>query len=246
MIIRKKNNISKLDIAISEDRTLFPLKVITQDNLPKAGLLKPASNNQKLSGLKKSKIITKGKWKGMTMFSLTLEERKTCPDTCEHYSDCYGNNMRYASRYQAGKWIIKQLRIELTKLNKKHKNGFVIRLHILGDFYSVEYLQAWSDFLDEFENLHVFGYTRRHDVNDPIAQAYKALFPTPTNRWQIRFSGSHNEEMTALSETHELAQPKLDNGSAFMCPQQRGQTDGCYSCGLCFGSTSKTVVFANH
>ena len=43
-------------------------------------LLKPASGNAKLGA--GSNVVTKGKWSGMPMYTLTLEERSTCSRTC--------------------------------------------------------------------------------------------------------------------------------------------------------------------
>src|SRR5262249_24811065 len=36
--------------------------------------------------------------------TLTLEERATCPTTCRHWRDCYGNKMHRAQRWQRGPW----------------------------------------------------------------------------------------------------------------------------------------------
>ena len=41
------------------------------------------------TNIKLGKKVTKGKLKGMKMYTLTLIERETCTDECEHYKDCF-------------------------------------------------------------------------------------------------------------------------------------------------------------
>ncbi len=43
-----------------------------------------------------------GSFKGMPLYSLTLEERATCPKDCKMYVPCYGNNMPFATRFKQG------------------------------------------------------------------------------------------------------------------------------------------------
>ena len=57
-------------------------------------ILKPGSNNKKL-GFK----VNSKRWKGKKLYSLTLVERETCPTSCHHWNDCYGNNMPFAHRF---------------------------------------------------------------------------------------------------------------------------------------------------
>ena len=83
-----------------------------------------------------SPVITKGKWKGFPVFGLTLEERATCPRSCEQWLSCYGNGMgqRRAYRYEHGPKLLEALDKELGILSSepKTRNGFAIRLHTLG------------------------------------------------------------------------------------------------------------------
>ena len=72
---------TKTQIAINEKRTLFP-KNRRNPIENKTDILKIGSNNDKLGGL-----IEKGIWAGLPIYSLTLEERKTCPTSCPHISD---------------------------------------------------------------------------------------------------------------------------------------------------------------
>jgi hypothetical protein len=129
----------------------------------KNGLLKKGSSNKKL-GFK----VTAKKWTGKRIYSLTLVERETCPTTCHHWDDCYGNNMPFAHRYKNAN-IDLFLEREIQSLMQKHKEGIVIRLHVLGDFYSEEYVKFWEEMLLRHPKLCIFGYTARK--GDNIAHA---------------------------------------------------------------------------
>jgi hypothetical protein len=46
-------------------------------------------------------------------------------------------------------------------LQTQHPGGFLVRLHVLGDFYSVRYAELWHEALEAYPALHIFGYTAR-------------------------------------------------------------------------------------
>ena len=176
---------------------------------------------------------------------MTLEERATCAKTCTHWATCYGNNMPFATRYKVNKALTDRIALELEQLNRKHKNGFLVRLHILGDFYSVEYVELWNKWLAQFKNLYVYGYSERK-FGTPIGDALNVIRTRWTNRFMVRVSGDFNlRTMTALSYDDERAIEQLVNKQAFICPVQEDKTDNCASCGLCW-TAQKNVVFKTH
>ena len=65
--------------ALAEARTAFPLKVRQVHEMKR--LLQPAGQNNKIG--KGDNVVIKGKWRGMPCFTLTLEERATCPSDCK-------------------------------------------------------------------------------------------------------------------------------------------------------------------
>lgn len=198
-------------------------------------LLKPFSDNAKLGN--GSSIIRKGKWKGLNGYYLTLEERATCPTTCHHWEDCYGNNMPFAIRFRPGKEMEIRLWNELAELNKKHKIGFVIRLHVLGDFYSVEYVDLWRKALQRFPNMKVFGYTARRG-EDPISGAIQNARSEFPSRFKIRQSMQWHVEgsFSAISVPHD---------SAIVCPVQLGKQSSCAKCSLCW-EVDRPIQFLTH
>lgn len=197
-------------------------------------LLQPASGNKKLGGGKK--FITKGKWKGMPMFSLTLEERKTCPKTCEQWRNCYGNNMPFANRINhKSNAFTGELERELKELASKHSSGFVVRLHVLGDFFSVPYVQFWKRQLQENPSLNIFGYTHRAS-STAIGLAISEL--NTAGAW-IRWSDAGGP-MSANTD-----QSGSGPAEGIHCPEQTGKTASCLTCGLCW-ATPLPIRFSVH
>lgn len=204
-------------------------------------MLKPGNNNKKLGF-----VVKKGRHKGKRIYSLTLEERKTCPTSCQHWDDCYGNNMPFATRYSVDDWeaFTDRLEYEIATLLEKrtHKAGILIRLHVLGDFFSSDYIRFWDGLLCYYgERLAIYGYTG-HLPSSKLGKQITKLNMSYEIQSEIRFS--HNNDYERLFDQRFAAQEDFE-GDAFDCPEQTGKVDDCASCGLCWEAT-KTVRFATH
>ena len=233
---------TKTEIAIENGVSVFHAHKVKSvlDGMGKTERVIKKSTNIKLG-----KKVTKGIFKDMPIFTVTLEERATCSDTCLHWWTCYGNNMPFATRYEANAALTDAMEIELEELNRKHKNGFLVRLHVLGDFYSVEYVELWDKWLAQFDNLYVYGYSERK-TGTPIGDALNILRERWTSRFMVRVSGDFNlTTMTALSFDNDMAVSQIENKQAFLCPVQEDKTDSCGTCGLCW-TAKKNVVFKTH
>ena len=198
-------------------------------------VLKPGNNNKKL-GYK----ITKGKHKGKYLYSLTLTERDTCPTSCHHWDDCYGNNMPFAHRFQHGKELEDKLDYEIGKLVHKHNKGILVRLHVLGDFYSPEYVFYWGSLLDKYPTLAVYGYSARYEDNIGGAIALVGLMHS--SRFDVRCSTNLNY---SEASNFQYAADESFDGEFFDCPEQTGKVANCANCALCW-QTTKTVRFKSH
>ena len=225
-----------------------PMKVSTiyQKSLRQPGtaqMLKPGSNNKKL-GFK----ITSKRWEGKRLYSLTLEERKTCPTTCHHWNDCYGDNMPFAHRFTTA-GLIPKLKEEIDSLMNKHPDGIVVRLHVLGDFYSEDYVRFWEEMLFVHPKLCLFGYTSRK--GDNIAHAIWLLNIRFDQRCVIRCSDNkeagkpHGNSQEPFVQDWKYAAEESFEGNSFDCPEQTGKVKSCAACGLCW-TTKKTVRFLSH
>jgi len=214
-------------------RTRYPKSVRKPNAATRT--LKPSSNR------KLGKRITRGRWKGMPIYTLTLEERRTCPASCPHWDDCYGNNMPFAHRFKHGAALVGRLERELKELQKRYPKGFAVRLHVLGDFYSVAYVERWASWLEQFPALHIWGYTARLPRVDPIGDAVESLRTNPAlgARFRIRFSGGGRANLALSADPAEWDTP------GFACPEQTGRLPSCGACGLCWESPLN-VRFVSH
>ena len=141
--------------ALAEARTIHTKYVFDAEDY-KFDIIKKANNVKLLD--KKDKVITKGIWKNLPMYTLTLEERATCSSDCEHWDDCYGNNVGMAHRFKANQALMDKMEIQLEAMAKKNPLGFVIRLHILGDFWSVAYVRWWERMIQIYTNMKICKY----------------------------------------------------------------------------------------
>jgi hypothetical protein len=169
--------------AVVEGRTLFRARVTHPDDAPR--IFVPGHNSRKIGGL-----VVKGRWAGMPIYTLTLEERRTCWTGCAHWSDCYANKMNWSRRLRHGAALEERIEEELGQLSREHWQGFVIRLHVLGDFPSVRYVRRWRSWLRKLPQLHVFGYTG-WPGSTPIGAAVKALRTEQWDRFAIRTSNQN-------------------------------------------------------
>lgn len=205
--------------------------------IPDGKMLKPASVNGKLSS-RNGSVFTKGAHKGLPLYSLTLEERVTCDESCQAWDVCYGNKMPFANRYVVNDSLMPALSIELELLNLRHPNGASVRLHVLGDFFSTKYVQFWRAQLEKFPNLHVWGYTHRTgSIRREIHKTWK--------RFQSRFNILQSD---SLAGNRPSAYLYTTRGSEkfITCPEQTGATASCLTCGLCCSSKFKGVRFEVH
>lgn len=205
---------------VEHGRTKFPTRVISPNDM--TTLLVSGHNNVKIG-----RDVRKGKLRGYWIYTLSLEERATCPRSCQHWQSCYGNNMPFAKR-------IDQL------CRTRGRKGILIRLHALGDFYSEMYVAFWERMLTEHRNLAIYGYTARR-CGTPIGDAIHATWLAHKDRFMIRVSDGADLSMSTVS----IAAPEDRPADAFICPEQTGQTRCCATCGACW-STPKNVAFLAH
>lgn len=225
--------LSECHAAVEEARTVFPSTRTDPDD---EKVFKSGHNSRKIGS-----VVEKGEWKGFPIYTLTLEERATCPATCKQLLSCYGNNMHLAQRFAHGEKLEAKIWEELESLSDEHPEGFVVRLHVLGDFYSLDYVKLWQRALDEYPALRVWGYTA-HSPDSEIGEELLGMTASQWERFAMRFSGSDLQEMAALViDPPETVCP--DN--AFICPAQTMKTDCCATCGACW-QTERNVAFLKH
>lgn len=232
--------------AMKENRTLFPSTVVTVTNDEPDRLLVSGHNNRKIGSK-----VEKGKFKGYSIFMLSLEERATCPEDCGVRAICYGNSMHMARRHRIGDsdTFFDRLGLEIVQLLDDHE-GLLIRLHVLGDFPSVEYVSFWKEVLDEYENVACFGYTHRRTVawdGDEIGDALDAVKQEHPDRFRIRWSSDVPRPDGAIVLDSVPKGSRADNG-ALLCPSQVDATACCATCALCWetAAAKECIGFVKH
>lgn len=219
--------------AARSGRTIFPTRLFAPDEVGR--LLKSGHHSRKIGA-----FATKGRQKGWPIYTLTLEERASCPRSCTEWLHCYGNNMQAAERIEHGPELIAALESELFALARAHPSGFLVRLHVLGDFYSTEYVGFWRRMLASIKALHLFGFTANPPAS-PIGRAISRMaLDHGWERAAIRFSGADH----ALRAARVIPAGE-DDADAILCPAQTGDTDCCGTCGLCWHS-ERSIAFRRH
>ena len=225
--------------AIIQGRTLFPSTVVDAVESPR--LLVSGWNQRKLGDR-----VVKGRWRGMPIFALTLEERATCPTSCHLYRGCYGNGMHLARRHRHSGELEYRLERELAALADKWGAGFVVRLHILGDFPDAAYAALWHRWLARFAPLRVFGFTA-HEEDSDVGILIRLLNRDFPDRCVIRFSAPSPRGVPGVRYATPTMQPpsvRLTDAGP-ICPAQTGATMCCGTCGFCWES-ERDVVFVLH
>lgn len=219
------------DPRLREGLTIFPTSVVPASKAVR--LLKSGEHSRKIG-----RAMAKGRWARMPLFTLTLEERETCPRTCLEWATCYGNNMHLAHRIMDDGTLTRRLWGELAALNAEFPAGYIVRLHVLGDFYSRDYVRFWREALRDFPALRVFGFTARRPP-DPIGNALVQLVADEGERFMLRFSGGGYE--THCAEVVDSP----DQASGILCPAESDPNRSCATCGLCM-QTTRTISFVRH
>lgn len=239
-VSRERTALASSSPAVIEGRTIFRSTVVHPEVAPR--ILVDGRNASKIGGR-----ILKGPWAGLPVYTLTLEERATCPSTCHLWRECYGNGIHLARRLEAGPDLERMLGAELAALDDQHVDGFAVRVHMLGDFYSVRYAARWSVWLRWLRGLHVFGFTAWGD-STPIGQMIERMNAQHPARCAIRFSRAtpSGQGWEATTIWREPEGPRVVEGQ--VCPQQLGRTASCGTCGLCWAPTMGAVpiVFLGH
>lgn len=224
--------------ALVEGRPLFPSTVVNAGDAPR--IFVSGLNSRKLG-----RRVMKGAWAGMDIYQLSLPERTTCPRSCHVFERCYGDAMPFARRHAPGPELELCIARDLAGLARKHPKGFVIRLHVLGDFYSEDYCRVWFAMMILHPELHIFGYTARDEIHDrEIFTRIAVMNRLWPDRCVIRYSRPVPGVNHAI--VVKAGEPLPD--AVIVCPAQTGKTQCCATCGLCWNPVfnETTIAFIEH
>ena len=227
-------------VVTEAERSIFPGTVTAEGTA-----LKDGAHNSKIGG-----DVLVGFLKGVRILTLTLEERATCPRSCAQWKSCYGNAMPQAHRQRHGPELEARLAAELEE-HLAAAPAVLVRLHVLGDFYSTEYVRFWWDQLQKHTGLHCFGFTAwapDTPIGGEVART-RWFFPS---RFMIRHSGlSGPMGAVVLSGTPDPDEIPPTVGDIVVCPEQRDALQEeprgkhCGSCAVCW-ETERPILFVQH
>jgi hypothetical protein len=213
--------------------TRFPKSLVEADE---GNFLMPGNYSAKLG-----RSVLKGPHRGMPIKYITLEEGATCPNSCLIRDKCYGGNMPLVKRVvwrgaETGRIIANRIRAAQPAM---------YRLHNLGDFPSMQYARQVRDAVLASGSA-AFGFTH-WTPRDTIGQALSRWAEKSWDRFAIRFSYRHGTrapipERSAVIIDHP---DQAAQHNAVLCPEQKGLTDSCGSCGFCWHS-QRPVAFMLH
>lgn len=189
-------------------------------------------------------LISRGNLKLGVLPSFSLPVITTCPGKtpfCERY--CYGlrGNFNLLNVKEANdRRLDATLRDDFVdiitgEIRKTRAPAF--RLHVIGDFYSVEYVEKWIDIVERLPNVIFFGSTRSWRC-EFLAEAMK------------RFRDIENVYMKASIDFTDTLQPESCGwnvwsveGKGIICPHDEGKVENCFFCGLCWKLQGVDIQF---
>jgi len=168
--------------------------------------------------------------------SFSLPPIKTCPGRtpfCKQF--CYGLRGRLAwselreiqeANLEASKQddFIKRMVCEIAGVSSE-----AFRLHVVGDFYSVDYVEKWVEIASSFPDMIFFGSTRSWRVPSlKSAVEMFAALPNVIMRASIDFTHQDRPEPGWIVMSVE------DEGLS--CPHDYGLVKSCFNCKRCWQS----------
>lgn len=190
----------------------------------------------------------------------------TCPgstDECERI--CYAKRMGGLARYtheRNGGDIVPAIPADCQ----------ILRIHVSGDFDTVEYISNWIYRLEQRPDVTAWAYTRSWRVYSllpwleilrklPNMQLFASMDKShndvPPTGWRrawidgdvragepiLRRAHSWPGGPNAVS-THNLG--TFDGERTYVCPEETGRKQDCLSCGYCFEGRKHDVTFLEH
>ena len=150
--------------------------------------------------------------------------------------------MPFAHRFEVNEAFMLRLESDIEYYVEKYPEGILIRLHVLGDFESIQYIEFWNRMLHTYSSIAIYGYTRNHITSkyEHIrALGYKtiAVRNIHKDRFAIRFSNKLDDEFSANSR-------EITN-EGITCLAQVKANVSCSDCTLCWAS-KKQIGFITH
>ena len=183
------------------------------------------------------------------VWTFSLPSFVTCPGAstwCRQH--CYAWRFERL-RPNCGRAYVRNLALSLEPdlfvghvLESLPEDAPLVRIHVGGDYYSVEYAEAWCSICKARPNTQFWSYTRSWCVATlrPTLEQLRALS-------NLELFASLDPEMALPPEGWRRAFIEIDpRASGVPCRHQQGQVASCLECGYCFREHAGNVVFKVH
>lgn len=143
-----------------------------------------------------------------------------------------------------------------------------LRLHVSGDFDTVEYIEQWIGRLSERPDVICWGYTRSWRVREllpalerlralPNVQLFasmdKSCIDIPPTGWRRAWiDGDERAGQPITLLAHEVDTTIKENSNtfdgsfSFVCPEETGKKKNCVECNYCLKGQKNDVTFLLH
>ena len=189
-------------------------------------------------------LISRGNLKLGSLPSFSLPVISTCPGktpSCERY--CYGLRGNFT--------MLNVIEANDRRLDATLRNDFVdiitkeirqtrapaFRLHVIGDFYNVEYIEKWIKIANALPTVIFFGSTRSWRCNF-LSEA------------MTRFRDLENVYLKASVDRTDTLSPLgfgwnvwAVEGQGMPCPHDEGKVANCLVCKRCWTTRDLDVTF---
>ncbi len=173
--------------------------------------------------------------------SFSLPILKTCPGKTEFCSRlCYGLKGRFAHKklrdiFQnnlKASWQADFAEGMVRQLLKTKPDAF--RLHVLGDFYSVKYIEKWIEIAGKLPYVKFFGSTRSWRVPE-LRDAVERFRDLPNTYLRASVDFSHFDRPSDSWGVWSI------EGKGDPCPHDYGLVKNCTACKKCWQNKASDI-----
>lgn len=126
-----------------------------------------------------------------------------------------------------------------------------VRIHSSGDFFSIEYIELWTEIAYTFKNVNFWAYTRSWENESmlPYLEKMRALRNVQLfASWDSTMTRLPPEDWRRSFVCSDHLNPKFpwNDRKYLVCPEQIGKVENCASCGFCMRSINRDIFFYFH
>lgn len=196
--------------------------------------------------------LSKGNTKIGNIVSFSLPAITTCPGRtpwCE--KKCYAHRLEkrypnvrnsYASNLEASKQedFVEKMNESLAKIKTN-----TVRLHVSGDFYSIEYIENWIKIIKANPDIQFYTYTKSWRIPDLLP--YIVTLAQVENLVVFASTDDDTKGETIPKGMREAYAGDNKPDKFLFCLEQAGKADSCESCKMCFKrNVTSDIYFKTH